>query len=257
MSPEVHDTPVAERPLAGTAALVTGAGQGGGRGIAEALAAAGAQVAVVDLHLDRARQVVDGLPAGTGLALGCDVGDPAQLAAAVDATVDAFGGLRVLVNAAHHMVRSGSLLDTTEDDVEALWRTGPLATLRLMRLCHPHLKGDGVVINFGSGAMWNPRGYGVYAATKEAICALTRTAVVEWGPDGIRAHVIVPFVRSPSMEADLGPQGRFDTIGDTLPLGRVLQPEDLGGVAVFLAGPAGACLTGQMMMCDGGSTNRR
>jgi meso-butanediol dehydrogenase / (S,S)-butanediol dehydrogenase / diacetyl reductase len=242
-------------PLAGKAAIVTGAGQGAGRGIAEAFALAGARVALVGRTRGKLDEVAAGLGSGAGLPVVCDVADPAQIDDAVAEVAAAFGGVQILVNAAHHMVRDGSLLDITDDDLDALWRTGPLATLRLMRACHPHLAGDGVIINFGSGAQFRPQGYGAYAAAKDAIQALTRAAAVEWGRDGIRAHVIVPHVVSPSMEATF--KGSYDDLLARIPVGRLGRPEDIGAAAVFLAGPGATYLTGQVLMVDGGMQYHR
>jgi NAD(P)-dependent dehydrogenase (short-subunit alcohol dehydrogenase family) len=242
-------------PLAGKAAIVTGAGQGAGRGIAEAFAAAGARVALVGRTRGKLDEVAARLRVGLALPVVCDVAEPDQIGEAVAAVVAAFGGIQILVNAAHHAVRGGTLLDVTDDDVDALWRTGPLATLRLMRACHPYLAGDGVIINFGSGAQFRPQGYGAYAAAKDAIQALTRAAAVEWGKDSIRAHVIVPHVVSPSMTAAFN--GQYDELIARTPVGRLGQPEDIGAVAVFLAGPGAAFLTGQVLMVDGGMQYHR
>ena len=249
--------PDGPRPLDGRVALVTGAGQGAGRGVAEAFVAAGARVALVGRTLSKLAAVADGLPGGSTLAVACDVTDPEQLTTTVDRVVAELGGIQILVNAAHHTGRDAPLLEVTDADLEALWTSGPLATLRLMRLCHPHLRGDGVIINFGSGAQFTPQGYGAYAATKDAISALTRAAAVEWGPDGIRAHVIVPHVASPSMIADLTRQGRLDTVVEKIPVGRLGQPADIGSAAVFLAGPASSFITGQTLMVDGGMIYHR
>jgi meso-butanediol dehydrogenase/(S,S)-butanediol dehydrogenase/diacetyl reductase len=251
------DVEVGTRPLDGKVALVTGAGQGAGRGVAAAFVAAGAKVALVGRTLSKLDDVAAGLPAGATLPVACDVGDAVQLVATVDRVVAELGGLQILVNAAHHTGRDAPLLEVADDDLDALWVTGPLATLRLMRLCHPHLRGDGVIINFGSGAQFTPQGYGAYAATKEAISALTRAAAVEWGPDGIRAHVIVPHVASPSMVDDLTRQGRLDSIVERIPVGRLGQPADIGAAAVFLAGPASGFITGQTLMVDGGMIYHR
>jgi meso-butanediol dehydrogenase / (S,S)-butanediol dehydrogenase / diacetyl reductase len=242
-------------PLAGKAAIVTGAGQGAGRGVAEALARAGARVALVGRTRGKLDAVAAGMGGGTGLPVVCDVAEPEQIDAAVAEAVAAFGGVQILVNAAHHLVRDGALLDVTDDDLDALWRTGPLATLRLMRACHPHLAGGGVIINFGSGAQFRPEGYGAYAAAKDAIGALTRAAAVEWGPDGIRAHVIVPHLVSPSMEATF--KGRYEDLLARIPAGRLGRPEDVGAAAVFLAGPDATYLTGQVLMVDGGMQYHR
>jgi meso-butanediol dehydrogenase/(S,S)-butanediol dehydrogenase/diacetyl reductase len=254
---EMTGRPTPERPLAGKVALVTGAGQGAGRGVAEAFVAAGASVALVGRTLAKLEAVTAALPVGTTLPIACDVGEPDQLAACVERTVAELGGVQILVNAAHHTIRGGTLLEVTDDDIEALWRTGPLASLRLMRLCHPHLAGDGVVINFGSGAQFTPQGYGAYAATKDAISALTRAAAVEWGGDGIRCHVIVPHVVSPSMVDDLTRQGRLGSIVQKIPVGRLGQPTDIGNAALFLADPASSFITGQTLMVDGGMIYHR
>ena len=171
--------------------------------MAEAFVAAGARVALVGRTLSKLEAVAEGLPTGSTLAVECDVTEPDQLATLVDRVVHELGGVQILVNTARHTGRAAPLLEVTDADLEALWTSGPLATLRLMRLCHPHLCGDGVIINFGSGAQFTPQGYGAYAATKDAISALTRATAVEWGSDGIRAHVIVPHVASPSMVDDL------------------------------------------------------
>ena len=168
-----------------------------------------------------------------------------------------FGRVDILVNAAHHNTRGGRLLDIDDDDVDLLWRTGPLATLRFMRACHPHLAGGGSIVNFGSGAQYAPEGYGVYAGTKDAIQAITRAAAVEWGGDGIRANVIVPHVTSPSMEVALSDPARRERSLASIPIGRFGQPTDIGRVAAFLAGPDAAFMTGQTLLVDGGMKYHR
>lgn len=242
-------------PLAGKTAIVTGAGQGAGRGVAEAFAAAGARVALIGRTRAKLEAVAAGLGSGMALPVVCDVADPEQIDLAIATVLKAFDGVQILVNAAHHTIRDGTLLGIADDDLDALWRTGPLATLRLMRACHPHLAGDGVIINFGSGAQFRPQGYGAYAAAKDAIQALTRAAAVEWGADGIRAHVIVPHVVSPSMTATFN--GQYDELLTRIPVGRLGRPEDIGAAAVFLAGPGATFLTGQVLMVDGGMQYHR
>jgi meso-butanediol dehydrogenase / (S,S)-butanediol dehydrogenase / diacetyl reductase len=247
------------RELEGKVALVTGAGQGIGRGIALALADAGAAVAVVG----RTKAKLDAVASeiahhdGRALAVGCDVADPDAIRSTVDAVVAEFGSVDVLANVAHHAVRRGRLLEMDDDDVERNWATGPLAALRFMRACHEHLRGDGVVLNTGSGAQFRPEGYGVYAAAKDAIAAITRAAAVEWGPDGIRAHLLVPHALTPAMETDLADPERRAASLTRIPLGRFGTPEEIGRVAVFLAGPSAAYMTGQVLLVDGGMSYHR
>ena len=220
-------------------ALVTGAGQGSGEGIARELAQRGAAVALIGRtlsKLERVRREIESV-GGRAIAVACDVGDSDQISSSVELVVAELGTVDILVNVAHHDVRAGQLLETTEEDMDANWRTGPLATLRFMRACHPHLKGGGVVVNTGSGAM--------YAAAHD------------WGPDGIRAHLIVPLTISPAFEADMSDPDRRAAVLATIPLGRFSQPEDVGRIVAFLAGPEAVFITGQTLIIDGGRTSPR
>jgi NAD(P)-dependent dehydrogenase (short-subunit alcohol dehydrogenase family) len=243
--------------LEGRAALVTGAGQGVGRGIALALAAEGCAVAVAGRTGSKLRDVCGEIAGRGGAAVPvvCDVTHPEQIEACVEAVVERLGGLDVLVNNAQ-IVPLGTLLEVSDEDVEAGWRSGPLATLRLMRACHPHLRGGGSIVNLGTGAALRPDpvGYGAYAAVKEAIRALTRAAAVEWGPDGIRVNAIVPLATSSAFEAwaESRPEESAAFLR-SIPLGRCGDcEEDIGRAVVALVGPALRYLTGSTLMLDGG-----
>jgi NAD(P)-dependent dehydrogenase (short-subunit alcohol dehydrogenase family) len=243
--------------LEGRAALVTGAGQGVGRGIALALAAEGCAVAVAGRTGSKLRDVCGEIAGRGGAAFPvvCDVTHPEQIEACVEAVVERLGGLDVLVNNAQ-IVPLGTLLEVSDEDVEAGWRSGPLATLRLMRACHPHLRGGGSIVNLGTGAALRPDpvGYGAYAAVKEAIRALTRAAAVEWGPDGIRVNAIVPLATSSAFEAwaESRPEESAAFLR-SIPLGRCGDcEEDIGRAVVALVGPALRYLTGSTLMLDGG-----
>jgi NAD(P)-dependent dehydrogenase (short-subunit alcohol dehydrogenase family) len=181
--------------LAGKVALVTGAGQGVGQGIAYALAQEGASVAVAGRTVAKVEQTAAEIHrrGGRALAVRCDVRNAASLESCVDAVVGKLGGLNILVNNAQE-VPLGSLAEMTEANLQAGWESGPLATYRLMKLCYPHLKGGGCIINLASTAAmrWDASGYSAYAAVKEAIRALSRGAACEWARDGIRTYVILP-----------------------------------------------------------------
>jgi len=248
--------------LAGKVALITGAGQGIGQGTALAMAGAGAAVAVAGRTLEKvretARQVTD--RGGRALPLACNVKSAEDLATAVERTVSEFGGLDVLVNNAQE-VPLGKLEDVTDEAFIAGFESGPLATLRLMKLARPHMaaRGGGTIFNFCSsaGIRWDMTGYGAYAATKQAIRALTRAAAAEWGRGGIRVLTIAPHAESPGLKwwIENNP-AEAQEFFKTIPLGRIGRlEEDIGRALVGLCGSDLAYLTGATIPLDGGQAN--
>jgi meso-butanediol dehydrogenase/(S,S)-butanediol dehydrogenase/diacetyl reductase len=243
--------------LTGRVAIVTGAGQGVGRGIALALAKHGAKVAALGRTFSKVEETCRLIEKRGGVAVPIqgDVKQPSDLARCVDEVVARFGGVQILVNNAQE-VPLGSLRDVTEDAFAAGWESGPLATLRMMKLCHPHMKGDGCIINLASTAArrWDASNYGAYAAVKEAIRALTRAAACEWGADNIRANVILPHAKSPALAAwtEANPEEAAAFVA-TIPLGRIGECEgDVGEVVAFLCSGAAAYISGQSIAVDGG-----
>ncbi len=243
--------------LQGKVALVTGAGQGVGQGIAFALASEGVAVAVTGrtkAKLDATVQEIE-KRGGKALAVECNVRDAASLAACVEAVVKHFGKLNILVNNAQE-VPLGALNDVSDEAFAAGWESGPLASFRLMKLCHPHLKGDGNIVNFGSSAAkrWDMAGYGAYAAVKEAIRQLTRAAACEWARDGIRTNAILPLANSPAMEwwTRERPEESAAFIS-TVPQARVGDCEqDIGRFVVALCSDDSRYINGQSIGVDGG-----
>ncbi len=245
--------------LRGRVAIVTGGGRGIGRGIALALASAGATVVVSGRTretLDDACEEIRGR-GGTALALTADVRELANTQRLITETVARAGRLDILVNNAQ-TYRHALLLDATEDDMDSTWRSGPLAVFRLMREAQPHLarSGHGVIVNFGSGAqlMHDGRMYAVYAAAKSAIESLTRYAAVEWGPDGIRALMVMPAAETDGTRAfrERDPE-RYEEMVRRVPVGRFGDPEaDIGVAIAWLVSDAAGYLTGSTVMLDGG-----
>jgi NAD(P)-dependent dehydrogenase (short-subunit alcohol dehydrogenase family) len=153
-------------------------------------------------------------------------------------------------------VRVGPIDELTSADVEASWRTGVLGCARTMQIAHPHLRGGGRIVNVVSPVMLksNPAGFGLYAACKEAIRTLTRTAAVEWGRDGIRVNAIAPQAGSPAW-ADWSADhpAAAEQIRREILLGRIGDATlDVGPVAVFLASAASRYVTGSLLGADGG-----
>ena len=243
--------------LDGKVALVTGAGQGVGQGIALALAAAGARVAVTGRTLAKLEKTCALIRerGGEALPVQCEVKSSTSMSACVDAVVSHFGSLQILVNNAQE-VPLGELHQVTDEAFIAGMESGPLATLRMMKLCYPHLKGDGCIVNLGSSAAkrWDINGFGAYAATKEAIRALTRAAACEWGPDGIRANVILPHAKSPGLAwwMENHPEEAEDFVAG-IPQRRVGEcEEDIGRFVVLLCSAGSGYVNGQSIALDGG-----
>jgi meso-butanediol dehydrogenase / (S,S)-butanediol dehydrogenase / diacetyl reductase len=239
-------------------AIVTGAGQGVGRGVALALAADGAAVMLMGRTLSKLEAVAGEIAARGGRAavVSGDVKELADIERSVAATIEAFGTIDILVNNAQE-VALGYLLEVSDEAVVAGWSSGPLATLRFMRLCHPYLRGGGAIINMGSaaGVRPDPMRRGAYAAAKEAIRAFTRTAAMEWGRDGIRVNAVLPYAMSPALEqlaADAPDE--FDRRRLMNPSGRIGDAElDIGRAVAFLAGPDAGYITGATIPVDGGT----
>ena len=243
--------------LAGKVALVTGAGQGVGQGIAFALAAEGARVAAAGRTFSKLEETCRAIAerGGEARAVQCDVKSAASLERCVRAVVDSFGRLDILVNNAQE-VPLGTLEQVDEKALQAGWESGPLATFRLMKLCRPHLRGGGCIVNLASTAAlrWDASGYSAYAAVKEAIRALSRGAACEWAAEGIRTNVILPHAKSPAlagwMKANPEEAAAFQA---TIPMQRVGEcEEDIGRFVALLCSDAAAYVNGQSIAIDGG-----
>jgi NAD(P)-dependent dehydrogenase (short-subunit alcohol dehydrogenase family) len=240
-------------------AIVTGAGQGIGRGIALAFAKEGVAVAVAGRTESKLVETVKMIEVTGGYAIPilCDVSRAEDITRAVESTTAAFGGIDILVNNAYDGVL-GPLLSVDDEGFMRGIVAGPLATFRFMRECHPHMKarGGGDIVNLVTSAAvrWDASNYGPYAVAKQGIRALTRAAACEWGKDGIRVINIAPHARSPSLARwiDARPDEAREFF-KTIPLGRIGDCEaDIGRAVVALIGPAMRYLTGATVPLDGG-----
>ena len=238
-------------------ALVTGAGQGVGQGIAFALAEEGAKIAAAGRTLAKLEKTCSRIRdrGGEALAVECDVKILDSLQNCVEQVVAMFGSINILVNNAQQ-VPLGNLHKVTDESFEAGWQSGPLATFRLMKLCYPYLKGDGCIINLASSASkrWDMSNYGAYAAVKEAIRSLSRAAACEWGVDNIRTNVIMPHAKSPSLKwwIENNPEEAAAFIAG-IPMRRVGEcEEDIGRFVALLCTDAAGYVNGQTIGLDGG-----
>ena len=238
-------------------AIVTGAGQGIGRGVALALAGEGAKVALVGRTKGKLDTVVGeiGERGGEALAVVGDVEHRDQVDAAVGATVAEWGRLDIVVNNAQTLAYN-SLRRLTEDDLESMWQSGPMGTFRMLQASFEHLRAaKGCVVNMGSGSSILPRpAMGGYAMAKEAIRVLTRTAAIEWGRHGIRVNAVCPLADTPGMDFFDSETGAYEEmVIAEVPLGRMGEAEaDVGRSVIYLCSEDAAYVTGTTLMVDGG-----
>jgi len=250
------------RTLESKIAIVTGAGQGIGQGIALALAKEGASIVVAGRTAEKLNTTAREIETvgGRALPILADVTEATDIQRIVACTLDTFGGIDILVNNAQ-VAPLGTLLTVEESAFMAGFASGPLATFRLMRAVHPHMKarGGGSIINFATSAAqrWDMSGYGAYAAVKQAIRALTRAAAAEWGPDGIRVNTLAPHALSPGLAGWMNAHPEeAQAFFRTIPLRRIGDCEsDIGRFVVMLVGPQAGYLTGATIPLDGGQAN--
>jgi NAD(P)-dependent dehydrogenase (short-subunit alcohol dehydrogenase family) len=245
--------------LEGKIALITGAGQGVGRGIALALAKEGAAIALVGRTQAKLAAVAEEIGAfgGKARAIVCDVTIADNIAATVEEAHRTLGGPHILVNNAYDGAL-GPLLAQDDAAFQKGFVAGPFATFRFMKACHPHFKdaGEGSIINLATSAAvrWDMANYGAYGAAKEAVRVLTRAAAAEWGADGIRVNTICPLANSPALAgwAKARP-AEAEAFFNTVPLRRIGDCEqDIGRAVVFLCSPDAAYITGATIPLDGG-----
>ena len=249
--------------LDGKSALVTGAGQGIGRGIALTLAREGASVAVVDVNPDTAASTAREIEArgGRAIALRCDVGVRAEADNAIAAAVKAFGTVDILVNDAQRIIGEINVEDLTDDVVHQSMQSGFMGTFYFMQGCFPYMRnGGGKIVNVGSAAGTDGLvRWGAYAATKEAIRAITRVAAKEWGKYNINVNAICPASMTPAIQSWMkaNPEGFKGALAH-VPMGRFGDPEnDIAPVVLAMVSPDFNFVTGQTVMVDGGASMLR
>ena len=245
------------KQLDGKTAIVTGAGQGVGLGIAQRLHDAGANVVIAEFNTETGRQVADSLQ--RGLFIHTDITQRDQVIAMIEQTVSHFGGLDILVNNAYPTSTAPARLETREDqDFENAMTGGFMAAWWAMKAAFPVMQQQhwGRIINLCSLNGVNAHPYTAeYNSAKEGLRSLSRTAAREWGKHGICVNIICPAARTPAY--DMFEQMAPDNIAKMLeqnPMGYMGDPrEDIGGVAVFLASEDARYLTGNTLFVDGGS----
>lgn len=244
--------------LAGKVAIVTGSSKGIGESIARGFAEAGAKVVVSS----RKQEAVDGVAESykkdglEAMGIACHVGKEDQLKNLVDKTVEAYGGVDILVNNAATNPVYGPISQSDGVVFDKVMNVNVKACMLLANLCFPSMseRGGGSIINIASVEGLKPSpGLGIYSISKAAVIMLTQSQAKEWGPAGIRSNALCPgLIKTKFSSALWNNDALMKQVKQHLPLGRIAQPDEMAGLALFLASSAGSYCTGGVYTADGG-----
>ncbi len=246
--------------LSGRVAIVSGASRGIGRAIAETYARAGAKVALASRKQESLDEVAREISAAGGDAVGIAAhnGDKEALNALVDATVARYGGLDILVNNAATNPHFGTLLEADDSYWRKTIEVNLMGNVWLTQAAVKRMRagGGGKIINVASIVGLSPGRYqGIYSVTKAGVISLTKTLATELGPDNIQVNAIAPgLVKTKFAQALWGNEDLLTQVLARTPAGRIGQPVDMAGIALFLASSASDYTTGAVFVLDGGVT---
>jgi NAD(P)-dependent dehydrogenase (short-subunit alcohol dehydrogenase family) len=252
---------VTNSPLAGKVAVITGAGNGIGRAIAQTFAKAGAPVACVDLDAAQAAATAQTIAqsGGRALALTCDVSREADTQAAANAAREAFGPVRVLVNAAATIDPNGSVLELTPDDWDRIFAVNVKGAFLMSRAVLPMMiaAGGGSIIHIASqlGRVAAPRRV-AYCSTKGAVVQLAKAMAVDHAGDNVRVNALSPgAVATRRLVHRYGGMDEARRVaGPKHLLNRLGEPNEIAQAALFLASDGASFMTGADLLVDGGYT---
>jgi 3-oxoacyl-[acyl-carrier protein] reductase len=238
-------------------AIVTGAGQGFGLGIAKTFVREGALVALMDINTEAAARAAEELgPAA--LAIGCDVSKAAEVNAACEKAIRGLGGLDIVVNNAGTTHRNRPMLEVEEDEFDRIFDVNVKSIYLFAKATVPHFRasGGGCIVNVGSTAGVRPRpGLTWYNASKGAVNLLSKSMAVELAPDRIRVNCIAPVAGdTPLLASFMGedtPEKR-EAFKATIPWGRLSTADDIANAALFLCSAEAEMVTGTVLAVDGG-----
>jgi NAD(P)-dependent dehydrogenase (short-subunit alcohol dehydrogenase family) len=236
-------------------AVVTGASRGIGEAIARVFVREGAQVVICG----RKQETLDEVAAriGPGVTpIACHVGDPAQIQALVERTLQTFGVVDILVNNAATNVQQGPCLEITEAQFDKMVEVNLKSTLRLVSAVAPAMirHGSGSIINIASVAGLRPQFESLlYSMTKAAIIMMTKSYALELGPRGIRVNAIAPgLIQTRLSEFFWKNEGRRKEYFKDQPIQHLGQPEEIAEIALLMASDRASYMTGEVVVADGG-----
>ena len=241
-------------------ALITGASKGIGYSIAEVFAAAGAKVVIASRKQDSLDELANKLK-GKGYEVcgfSCNVGNIDELSKLVDKTVEKYGTIDILVNNAAANPVFGPIHETSLEAFDKIMNVNVKAPFELMKLCFPFLRKSSSpsVINISSvGGISPESGLGIYSASKAALISMSKGFAKEWGDHKIRVNVICPgLIKTKFSEALWSNEKIMESMMKMLPIKRIGNPEEIGVMALFLAGNSASYTTGAVLTADGGFT---
>ncbi|MBU1286761.1 MAG: SDR family oxidoreductase [Alphaproteobacteria bacterium] len=248
--------------LSGKSAIITGSSRGIGRAIAEAMADAGAKVTISSRKPGPCQEVAAGINEkhgdGTAIAVPANISSKDELQAMVDATNKAFGKVDIVVCNAAANPYYGPMEGITDDQFEKVLQNNIISNHWLIQMCMPQMRErkDGAIILVSSiGGLRGSPIIGAYNISKAADFQLARNLATEYGKDNIRVNCIAPgLIRTDFARALWEDPKNLKSALSGTPMARIGEPEEIAGAAVYLASKAGAYMTGQMMVVDGGAT---
>ena len=246
--------------LSGKVALVTGGGRGIGKAIARRLAEAGANVVIASRKLENLQRTAEefaSLP-GKIVPIVCNVGRPAEIQNLVREIGKQLGPVDILVNNSATSLGHGPALEATDEALMKTVEVNVLSALRLIRLTVPGMieRGGGTIINIASISGLRPQPGGlIYSFTKAGLIMMTRVWAIEFGAHNIRVNAIAPgLIQTDFSEYFWKNEENRSKLEGSKPISRLGQPEDIGGLALFLASDDASFITGQTYVVDGGAT---
>jgi NAD(P)-dependent dehydrogenase (short-subunit alcohol dehydrogenase family) len=251
---------LAQFALTGKVALVTGSSRGIGRAIAESMAALGAKVVVSSRNADACAVVAKDIRAQGGDAhvIACNISRKDEVAALVDGTNRHYGPIDILVCNAAVNPSFGPMKDLSDEAFDKIMGSNVKSNLWLCNLSIPSMAekdGGAVIIISSIAGIRGTEVIGAYGISKAADFALARNLAVEWGPKNVRVNCIAPgLVKTDFARALWEDPERLKRRNEATPLRRIGMPEEIGGIAAFLASPAASFITGQIIVADGGVT---
>jgi NAD(P)-dependent dehydrogenase (short-subunit alcohol dehydrogenase family) len=246
--------------LGGRVAVITGSTKGIGRAIAEAMAAYGAKVVISSRKAPACEEVAAAIRSagGEAIAVPCNISRLGELGGLVDRTIGQWGRIDILVCNAAVNPYYGPMLEVSEEAYDKIMATNVKSNLWLCNKVLPGMaeRKDGVVIIVSSvGGLRGSDRLGIYGISKAADFQLARNLAVEWGRHNIRANCIAPaIIRTDFARALWENPEIYRQAIQSYPLGRIGEPQEVAGAAVFLASKAGSFVTGQVIVIDGGAT---